>query len=478
MIGKLALRNAVRHGKSSLLILFFMTAVGMVFMGGNSLLLTINRSLQEGLRSSITADAVIMTETRERMCLFGADIPSIGEFFTLPSLPNKGDLESRLDSLAIVKEYTPLISGSAMMEVAGYGRGVPFFGIDTQSYFSLFSGVEILEGSSDFIGPGILVSQSLAREWEREKGEPLRLGDAVKFSTLGDIGFSIRLIPVKGIYRYSYSHPLIDSLVLMDAGSARALVRVLADQTRDSSPEEASDLLNGDPDDFFSADFLSGDRESEDILSSLNALFHESPPETGTTEGGWHFLLVRFAPGSYKAHMRNLKAFLAGDSLQVLDWRQAAGASVSYAHFIQLFFYGGFSLILLAGILGIVNIMLISLFQRTVELGTIQALGGTSRLVRGLLNREYLILSLSGGLISLILSRLLFLWLNGRHILLGNSVLNMVFGGKPLYFPFSSGLAAMTLGICLATGWISSLYPIGKMLKLEPVDALKGGRDE
>ncbi|MDC7223920.1 MAG: ABC transporter permease [Spirochaetales bacterium] len=480
MIFKLALRNALRHGKSSLLILFFMTVVGMVFMGGNSLLVSVNRALRDGFREHITADGVIMAPTKEPMSLFGAAVPSIGEFFSLPSLKNKAELEELVAQTTFLASSTPLVSGNALMDAQSYSRGISFFGIDRDSYFALFPDTDFPEGPVDFSGTGVLVPESLADEWEKETGTPLKKGDFVKFTTAGDIGFTIRLVEVKGIYRSPYSHPLIDSLVLMDDRTARDLVRVLADQTKDSSPEEASDLLDRDLDSLFgeTEDFSTG--EGEDILSSLTALFSESLPELeGESSGSWHFLLVRFTDSrAYRRRLKKLESLLVDYPVQVLSWREAAGASATYAWFMQLFFYGGFFLIFLAGVLGIVNIMLISLFQRTVEIGTIQALGGTTRFVRSLLSLEYLSLSLAGGLLSLILSGGLFTLLNDQGILLDNRILNMVFGGKPLYFPFTPGLALVNLAVCLLTGWLSSLYPIGKALALEPVDALRGGLHE
>ncbi len=452
----------------------------MVFMGGNSLLVSVNRSMREGFRDYLTADGVILSPTEEPMSLFGASAPSLGDFYTLPTLKHRHEMESLIEGRGMVS--TPLISGSALMEASGFSRGIPFFGIDPESYFSLFPEAEMTGGQRDFSGSGALVSQALAEEWEKETGTPLRPGDFVKFSTLGDIGFTIRLVPVAGIYRFPYAHPLIDSLVLLDGKTARDLVRVLADQTKDTSPEEASDLFDRDLDDLFSEDFAAADgEEGEDILSSLDALFDEPLPDppSDPLEGSWHFLLVRFArPGQYGRQLGELEALVSDYPSQVLNWRQAAGTTAGYAHFIQLFFYGGFALILLAGVLGIVNIMLISLFQRTVEIGTIQALGGTFGFIRRLLGLEYFSLSLAGGALSLIMSRILFLFLNSREIVLRNSLLNLVFGGRALFFPFTPGLAGVTLILCLLTGWVSSLYPIGKALALPPVDALKGGNLE
>lgn len=482
MILKLSIRNALRHGKTSLLILFFMTAVGMVFMGGSSLFVSVNRAMRDGFRCHLTADAVIMAETRDSMSLFGATVPAIGEFFSLPPLEHKADAVELLGRTGLVKGAAPLISGSALMEADGYGRGVPFFGVQADSYRALFPDMEMRGGAFLDGSQGVMVSQALADEWERERGRPLNVGDQVKFTTAGDIGFTIRLLPVKGIYRHPWENPLIDPLVLMDDGSARDLVRVLADQTSASSPEEASDLLDSlDLDALLSGGDGPGASESEgsdDILASLDALLAE-PVEEEPSEGSWHFLLVRFADRArYGAALRELEDSLEDLPLQVLNWRQAAGTAAGYAFFIQLFFYGGFILILLAGILGIVNVMLISLFQRTVEIGTIQALGGTSSFVRRLLLGEFMIVSLAGAVLSLVLSALLFRVLNARGILMGNSLLNMVFGGKPLYFPFAPLEAAATLAVCLLTGWASSLYPVKKALELEPVEALKGGDHE
>jgi hypothetical protein len=162
---------------------------------------------------------------------------------------------------------------------------------------AVFAGISketILEGEGNFDGPGALIPRTLAMEWQEKRGTPLKVGDLVKFSTLGDIGFTIRSIPIKAIYEYPYHNPLIDPLVLMDSSTARDLVRVLADQTKDSSPEEASDLLNLDMDSLFDMEGADNETtlESDDILSSLDSLFDEPLPTTETEEGSWHFLLV------------------------------------------------------------------------------------------------------------------------------------------------------------------------------------------
>jgi len=474
MIKKLALRNIIRHGKSSLLILFFMTIVGVIFMVGNSLLLTVNQSMKKGFQNNITGDAVLMMHPEEPMSLFGALIPSIGEFFSFPVLLQQQELEKLLTEQSWIDSITPLISGNAVMDFKNNRMGIPYFGIQSETHLKTFNDIEIIDGVSSFSGHGVMIPESLVKEWIKTKGVSINVGDYIKLSTAGDTGFRIRSVPVQAIYRYPYQNPVVDSLALVDAGTARDLLEVLHSQIKDSSPEEASDLLGGDLDELFSMEDNLDTTEEIDLLDSMDSLFEEPAIVEEDSQGSWHFLLVRFNPDEGGNPQKKLQQLLKDFNVDILSWRQAAGQSASYAYFIQLFFYLGFILIMMTGILGIVNIMLISLFQRTVEIGTIQALGGTSSFIRNLLSMEYFMLSLLGGLISLVFCFLLFQWLNAQQIIIGNSIINMIFGGKPLYFPFTMPLILINLALSLGVGALASLYPISRALALEPVEALKG----
>lgn len=482
MILKLALRNALRQGKSSLLVVIFIVAIGMVFTMGNSLFVHLNQSMSQGFRNSITGDFVIMAQSDEPMGLFGANIPSISEFFSIPELRQTEEILESLEEMEWIEGHATQLSGQALFDSRGYRNALSFFGVSGESHFQFFPDLQIIEGSHLSGSEGILIPQALAEAIEKKSGEPVTIGEPIKLSSMGRVGVRIRQLPLLGIYRFPYSDPLLDSLVLIDSQTARELLSVASGEIQAETVTENSDLLAMDLDDLFSMDFAEGDQPSQenDILNNLENLFStplEQTDEGKESQGIWHFILVKKQEDmSYSRALDELENLLQDYPVDLLSWRQAAGQSATYGHFLQLFFYAGFILILVAGIIGIVNIMLISVFDRSKEIGTIQALGGTPSFIAKLLLLEYLILTVAGAIISLILSWLLFRILNGMEIGFSNRLINMILGGKSLFFPLTPGLSLTSFIIVLFTGVSAALYPINRALALEPVEAIRGER--
>jgi len=454
-----------------------MSIIGIVFMTGSSLFVTVNQSMQEGFRNSITGDFAIKTHSREPMSLFGATIPGISEFFHIPRLKYQNELEMLLDETSAVEKWTPLISGNAVLDIEQFREGVPFFGVDFSDYLDFFPELEIVEKLDGATQNGLYISEKFLHYIQQNSKKELGLGDQLKLSTLGETGFKIRLFTISGIYRYPFENPVIDRVLLLEQNQARALVSVLASQIRDSSPEESSDLLDMDFDSYFTENSIeeqNSEDHKEDILSSLENFLMEEPSEP-QDDGSWQFILIRINDKiPYSRAGRILAKKIHPFDLDVLTWRQAAGQNASYAYLLQIFFYSGFLLILISGIIGIMNMMLISLFDRFSEIGTMQALGADSRFIFKLLSLEYFILTLSALFFSLLFCFIFFQYMNSKQISFDNMLLLLIFGGKPLTFPFSLPLAFSTLLVSLFSGSISALFPIHQALALEPVDALKG----
>jgi putative ABC transport system permease protein len=115
--------------------------------------------------------------------------------------------------------------------------------------------------------------------------------------------------------------------------------------------------------------------------------------------------------------------------------------------------------LLVAGIL-IMNVMLISVTQRTAEIGLLKALGaGQGQLLR-LFLAEAAMLSLLGALLGLGLA------------LAGTWVLGRAFPDFPVQIPFWALLAA--LGVGLGTGLGFGVLPARRAARLDPVQALAG----
>lgn len=110
-----------------------------------------------------------------------------------------------------------------------------------------------------------------------------------------------------------------------------------------------------------------------------------------------------------------------------------------------------------AGIL-VMNVMLVSVAQRTAEIGLLKALGATSAAVRQLFMVEAVLLSLTGGVLGTGLGYL------------GAALLRHVYPSFPAYPPLWAVLAG--LGTALASGLIFGVMPARRAAQLDPIQAL------
>ncbi len=128
-------------------------------------------------------------------------------------------------------------------------------------------------------------------------------------------------------------------------------------------------------------------------------------------------------------------------------------------------FLGGVGLVTLAlGAVGIINIMLVSVTERTSEIGLRKALGATRRSILVQFFLEGLTLTAVSGLIG-ILGSAFFMWLLQKAF--GP---NMQGFDPPRLQPWSAALALTALSIC---GIVSGLYPAAQAAAMEPVEALR-----
>lgn len=113
---------------------------------------------------------------------------------------------------------------------------------------------------------------------------------------------------------------------------------------------------------------------------------------------------------------------------------------------------------LLGSVIGLMNIMLVSVAERTREIGVSKALGAKSSVIRQQFLTESVLISLMGGVAGIILG-----------ILIGNLV-GLAFG-TGFVVPWLWILLGVSL--CAAVGIISGIYPALKASKLDPIVALR-----
>lgn len=112
---------------------------------------------------------------------------------------------------------------------------------------------------------------------------------------------------------------------------------------------------------------------------------------------------------------------------------------------------------LLVGGIGIMNIMLVSVAERTREIGIRKALGASPKVIRGQFITEAIALTMLGGLLG---------------ILLGTFISKAVTNLAGWSFKISIPAYALSVGFSMVIGVFFGWYPAKKAAKLDPIDAL------
>ncbi len=113
---------------------------------------------------------------------------------------------------------------------------------------------------------------------------------------------------------------------------------------------------------------------------------------------------------------------------------------------------------LIGAAIGLMNIMLVSVSERTKEVGLVKAIGGKSKMVRRQFLLEAIIISLLGAIFGIFLG-----------VLVGN-LFSMVLG-TGFVIPWAWVIGGIV--ICSAVGLLAGIYPAVKAGRLNPIEALR-----
>lgn len=128
------------------------------------------------------------------------------------------------------------------------------------------------------------------------------------------------------------------------------------------------------------------------------------------------------------------------------------------------FFVGG--LILASGMIGVINILLISVKERTNEIGVRRALGATPWQIRGQIVQESLVLTLFSGMWGVACGAGA-IWLMNYGLDLNGPVDNFASPSVNI------GVIVISLFILILSGILAGLFPAVRATKIKPVDALR-----
>lgn len=154
-----------------------------------------------------------------------------------------------------------------------------------------------------------------------------------------------------------------------------------------------------------------------------------------------------------------MKKFGSEDSYTIINMSNIMDMMNTVLDTLSVMLGGIAAISLLVGGIGIMNIMLVSVTERTKEIGIRKAIGAQRSDITIQFMIESVMISLIGGIIGMVISQIVL------------SILNVIF--TDYHFAISFSVGALALGFSIGVGLIFGIYPANKAAKLKPINALR-----
>jgi ABC-type lipoprotein release transport system permease subunit len=194
---------------------------------------------------------------------------------------------------------------------------------------------------------------------------------------------------------------------------------------------------------------------------------------TGGDSGIHEIAIMLNDIGNIPAIQSRLQGSLPGEKVQ--NWIEIKPEMGMLTSAIAVEVYIILGIILFALAFGIVNTMLMIVFERTRELGMLMAVGMSKARVFGMIMLETVFLTLIGGIVGMALGAGLIFYLHNHGIDLSAFSKGLsAYGVDTKIYPFITRTFYINLTVMiLSTGILSAIMPARKALKLKPVEAIR-----
>jgi putative ABC transport system permease protein len=505
---RIAFRNLFEHRSKSLIIGILLALGSMVLVVGNGFIDASRQGIRNSFIENYTGNVFISGLSEEGdVSLFG--VTSVGGLASTPTIPQFDAVMALVKGSPQVKSVTSLATGFGIAmrdEASSTSSGVTenieeeakdgelsnetamarflfFFGIDPRDYWTVFDSTEITSGEALKPGQtGLVINESQLSKLSDWMKRDLKVGDKLVVQGFSSGGMKLREIPIVGTYKQKGDSTTPEQMAFIDIDTLRVMTGMTVGANEDIKLEDSQTAMLA-ADDF---DSLFGDN-----------LFEEAPAQGGFDEktlqtqlsdtkarelantadtGAWQFIVVRTLNEAAAAPLiayLNKSFAEQGIAAKAGDWLAAAGPYGQSVDVIRIVFTIAIIILSIVAVIIIMNTFVISVIERTGEIGTMRAIGAGRGFIRRLFAAEALVLAGTFSLLGAGLGTIVTLILRALRIKAGNPFLEVLFGGtylSPFVTPFNflSALFAMLL-----VGYLAHLYPVSVALRIQPVRAMQ-----
>lgn len=497
---RIAFRNMWEHKAKSVIIGGLLGMGVLIMIVGNAMVDSAADGLRRGYIESYTGDVMVSGVSEQPFSIFGSESMDMTDDEELPIVPEYETVYAKLTEDPRVASVSGLVtsfgllsrdySEDALADVETDSENMIFgiiFGVDLSTYFDLFPGLTLKEGSLPKPGENaVLLPQGIKDKLDKKYNTTFVPGDKILITGIMG-GMRLREVTLVGIYdrgEVNENAPFIIS----DADTVRVLagLTMSVDETIELDASQTSLLASDNPDDIFGGDLFGGDMIGEAAVVDTNVQFDNAASLLGDTSkrellntaqsGSWHFLLVRLTNENdtypFIAEMSDW-AKEEGIQARVADWKEAAGTYGKMADLVRVIFNIAIIVIAIVAVIIIMNTLVISIIERTAEIGTMRALGAKRSFVRLMFLTETLTQSVFFGLLGAGVAVVGMLVVNACNIPLENGFAQLLLGGETVHLVPSAGTIISTIVAVFLVGWLAHLYPVSIALKIQPVKAMQ-----
>ncbi|MGD1822794.1 MAG: FtsX-like permease family protein [Pleomorphochaeta sp.] len=499
---KLAYRNLKLHKSKTLIIGVLVTISVAILIIGSSILRTVELGIEDNYVNKYTGSIFIApSKNLEPSLIF----PSYDTEGADAVISNYSEIEEAVVNVKNVTDTTGQINSASLIQIGENGSGFSVLkGIDPYDYEEMFpGGINMVEG--ELLKPneeGIILSQFVFDMIQDSYENELKIGDSVLLTTINDTsGTKIREVEIKGIHEYDDDSADVSLVCFLDLENIRSLNGILLNTETDLNlnDEEISNLGNFNEDDLFASEgdslftddnslfaseedslfidddtSLTSSNPSDDIYNILGDTSLRDELNTLNNDAYSYMLVQIDDNANSKTVINDLNMMFEenGWELTAYDWTKGAGMSAQLADVIAIVFYTILIIVAIVVIIVIMNTLVVSISERTNEIGTMRALGAKKNYIRNMISLETIFITIVFGIIGIIIG-VSALAIAGQIGIQATGTFTKIILGGDIFIPKISGTSILLSIISISIiSVVASLYPVAVALRISPREAM------